>query len=139
MCITILNVTYPDPKIKSKIDALVGKSFSFFQRITKKGIGSRRMIIDDHSNVFSPYLLQKHYLTYSNIELRPNGIIIYIHKKLENYVWVIPYEKLSISKKGAHLLIYQHDDFLLFRSAYQFNAAFIEKINHAIDDSRINE
>lgn len=130
----IFNVTYPDAKIKSNIDALVGNSFSFFKRITSKGIGSRRMIIEDHSKIFLPYLLQKHYLTYSNIELRPKGIMIYIHKKLENYVWVIPYEKIRICKTGDHLLIYQNDDFLMFRSAYQFNAAFIGRIENAIDN-----
>ena len=133
MSVQIFNVTYPDAKIKSNIDALVGNSFSFFKRITSKGIGSRRMIIDDHSKIFEPFLLQKHYLTYSNIELRPKGIMIYIHKKLENYVWVIPYEKISICKSGDHLLIFQNNDFLKFRSAYQFNAAFIDRIEIAIN------
>ena len=139
MQLNIFNVTYPDPKIKSNIDALVGNSYSFFKRITSKGIGSRRMIIDDHSKIFEPFLLQKHYLTYSNIELRPKGIMIYIHKKLENYVWVIPYEKISIHKKEDHLLIYQNDDFLMFRSAFQFNAAFIDRIENAINNSKNND
>jgi len=97
----VLNTTHSSKKNKELINDLVGKAYTFIQSIKLKGIGSKRMIIDDVSPNLKEYLNTVSDINYGNIELRPNGILIYITKGLQNFTWVIPYYQLVIYKTNG--------------------------------------
>ena len=81
----VFETTYSDKEITNSINNIVGKPFSFFQSLKLKGIGSKRMIVDQVSPNMQAYINTVSDLTYANIELRPLGILIRINKGLRNF------------------------------------------------------
>lgn len=102
----ILNVSYNDAKIRQEINAAVGKPFGFIQRIKMKGIGSGRLIIFECSPDIKRLISKNVDTAYTNIEIRPKGIIVGIKSVGENFAWAIPYYKLSIFKTANYLAVY---------------------------------
>lgn len=123
----IFNTTINDDEITEQINGLVGRKFSFWERIKLNGIGSRRMIIDSTHPSLTPYLNASHYLTYANAELRPKGILIHISKKLQVFTWAIPYYQLSFYKT-EQTSIHAQGKFIHFREAYNINKSFFDKM-----------
>ncbi|MDU8886354.1 hypothetical protein RXV94_09300 [Yeosuana sp. MJ-SS3] len=97
----ILDTTHYNKDYKVIIEDLIGKSFSFFESIKMKGIGSKRMIIEDVSPNLNLFINSVSDINYANIELRPDGIIIHINKGHKNYSWIIPYYQLVIYKTNG--------------------------------------
>ena len=124
----LFDTTYNKRSITEAINELSGAPIPFLKRFTKGGIGSRRMIIEGKSDFFRPYTNADHYPTYSNIEIRPKAIIIHIHKTLDNFAWVLPFESFSINAQGQHVEIQAEGYFLLFREGYKINHAFVKKV-----------
>lgn len=122
-------VTYSNDEITQEIDALVGKSFSFMDRLKMRGIGSKRMMIDSVSKDFMMYLNTVSDINYANISLRPNGIIVYINKGLKNFAWPIVYYKLSVYNTQT-FGIYADGNFIKFKKnvLYNENRYFIGKL-----------
>ena len=121
----ILDTTYTNPKHEQLINDLVGKHYSLLQMIKMKGIGSKRMIIEEVSPNMTQYLNKVSGLNYANIEMRPNGILVRINKGLKNYTWVIPYYHLVLYKtNGAS--IHAQGKFISFRN----NKTFKENRNY---------
>ena len=128
----ILNTTYNNKEHKEIINDLIGKPYSFFEALKLKGIGSKRMIIDDVSPKLKQYLNKVSDMNYANIEMRPNGILIYINKGLKNFAWIIPYYQLVIYKtNGASIHAQGH--FVRFRNNKTFkeNKGFFDKLLNA--------
>jgi hypothetical protein len=71
------------------------------QIIKLKGIGSKRMIIENVSINLKQYMNSIADINYANIELRPGGILLRINKGLQNFTWVIPYYQLVIYKTNG--------------------------------------
>lgn len=94
----ILNTTHLSKEQKLKIRELVGPSFSLFESFKMKGVGSKRMIIDKVSPNLSSYLSNSSSIKYTNIELRKEGILLFLNKRFEQFTWVIPYSQLVIFK-----------------------------------------
>ena len=124
----IFITTYTNPRIKEEIIQTVGSSFSFWQRLKFKGIGSPRMIIEERDPFFDEYTNPHHYLTYANFELRPKGIIIHIHKTLQNFNWALPYGTFDLERTTDRLIVHAEDKFLAFRDGQQLAADFINKV-----------
>lgn len=125
----IFNTTYNERKINEAIAKLMGQRIPFLQRFRMGGIGSRRMVIEAHSPFFDDYVDAKHYLTYANFGLRPNGLMVHIHKRLNSYVWAIPYEALNmVATEAGHIKIEAEEVYLLFRDGYKFNQDFMAKV-----------
>ena len=97
----ILNVSYNDPLIRWKIDEKVGKPFTLKERISRKGIGSPRLVITECSIQIHNFLILDNNRNYCNVEMRPKGILIGFRSLLESYVLVVPYHKLVIYKGKA--------------------------------------
>jgi hypothetical protein len=94
-----------------------------------KGVGSKRMIVDDVSPNLKLLMNTVSDTNYANIELRKNGILIYINKGLKNFTWAIPYYQLVIYKtNGAS--IHAQGKFIHFRNNKTFkeNKAFFSKM-----------
>lgn len=94
----LVNTSYNDKKINQEIDTLVGAPFSFFERIKMGGVGSPQMRIRTASKEILSLLNKNTNRDIANIELRPKGIIVRFHSRLENYALVIPYFKLTLFK-----------------------------------------
>jgi len=125
----IINTTYTDKEAKKLIDSHLGTAFPLMKRIQMKGIGSKRMIINDVSPNLKQYLNTVDDLNYGSIELRPKGILVHIHKKLNSFSWIIPYYKLHIYT-SAFFSIHADGKFIQFQKnkLYKENKAFIEKM-----------
>ncbi|WP_055437045.1 hypothetical protein [Lacinutrix algicola] len=94
----VLNTTHTNKENKELLNALVGKAYSFLQSLKLKGAGSKRMVIDNVSPNLKHLLNTVSDINYTNIELRPKGILIHITKGLQNFTWAIPYYQLVIYK-----------------------------------------
>lgn len=94
----VLNTTHTNKENKELLNALVGKAYSFLQSLKLKGVGSKRMVIDNVSPNLNHLLNTVSDINYTNIELRPKGILIHITKGLQNFTWAIPYYQLVIYK-----------------------------------------
>ncbi|RAJ17074.1 hypothetical protein LY08_00853 [Olleya aquimaris] len=125
----LLNTTHTSKENKNLITDLVGKPFSFLQSVRMKGVGSKRMIIDEVSPNMASILNTIDDINYGNIELRPRGIIIHIIKGLKNFAWVIPYYQLVIYKVNG-TSIHSNGKFIHFRNNKTFkeNKSFFDKL-----------
>jgi hypothetical protein len=84
------------PEDTFRIKQLVGDAFSLVDKLKMGGNGSPRFIIEKASEQLANKLSAFDVTNYSNIELRPNGIIIHFKNNLVHYIWAIPYYKLSL-------------------------------------------
>lgn len=125
----ILDTTYTNKEHIELINDLVGKPFGFMQAIRMKGVGSKRMIIEETSPNMQQYLNQVADVNYANLELRPLGVLIRINKGLKTYTWVIPYYQLVIYKTNGSS-IHAQGKFIHFRNNKTFkeNKAFFAKL-----------
>ncbi len=125
----ILDTTYTNKSNNQLIEDLVGKHLSFIDVLKIKGIGSKRMIIEDVSPNFNPYLNLISDPTYCTLEIRPNGLLIRINKGLKNYTWVIPFYHLVIYKTNV-TSIHAQGKFIHFKNKITFkeNKSFFDKL-----------
>jgi len=128
----ILDSTYTNKEHKKIINDSIGKPFSFIESLKMGGVGSKRMIIEDVSPNMNQYINKVSDLNYANIELRPNGILIYIGKGLKNFTWVIPYYQLVVYKTNG-TSIHAQGKYIHFRNNKMFkeNKSFFNKIMNA--------
>ncbi|WP_298895423.1 hypothetical protein [uncultured Psychroserpens sp.] len=128
----ILDSTHSNKEHKKIIVDLIGKPFSFFEALKMKGIGSKRMIIEDVSPNMTQYLNKVSDINYANIEMRSHGILIYINKGLKNFTWIIPYYQLVIYKTNG-TSIHAQGKYIHFRNSKTFkeNKQFFDKLLQA--------
>lgn len=125
----VLDTTHNNKEHDNLINDIVGKPFSFLQSIKLKGIGSKRMMIAEVSPNFQSYMNSVADINYGNIEMRPNGILLFISKGLKNFTWIIPYYQLVIYKtNGAS--IHAQGRFVRFTNNKLFreNKLFFDKL-----------
>ncbi len=125
----VLNVTYHKKEQKQILIDLIGKPFSFLEAIKMKGVGSKRMIIEEVSPNLYPYMNTVSDINYANIELRKNGILVYINKGLQNFTWALPYYQLVIYKTNG-TSIHGQGKFIHFKNTKTLkeNKAFFSKM-----------
>ncbi|MGB0522450.1 MAG: hypothetical protein ACPGJS_05795 [Flammeovirgaceae bacterium] len=123
----IFNTSYYDKEVKLAINQLVGQPYSIWKRLQLGGIGSMRMIIEEAHPLLQPYLKPVPQLTYANIELRPQGILIHMNTILKVFTWAIPYQqtRLLLEEKVS---IHDQEKFLIFRDGYAHNQTFFNKL-----------
>ena len=97
----VLEITYNNKEHTEIINDTVGKPFPFIQIIKLKGIGSKRMMIENVSLNLKHCMNTVADINYANIELRPGGVLLLINKGLQNFTWVIPYYQLVIYKTNG--------------------------------------
>ncbi len=125
----IFNSTYTDKEKDLEVNEMVGFRFSFISSIRLNGVGSKRLIIEEVSHKFKKIIKQKNDIIYSNIEIRKNGILVYIAEGLKRYTWVIPYYKLVIYKT-PNFSIHCDGNFIRFSNNLnkKENTKFFKKI-----------
>ncbi|WP_298536930.1 hypothetical protein [uncultured Algibacter sp.] len=125
----VLNSTYTNKEHREILEDLVGKPFSFLESLKMKGIGSKRMVINDVSPNLMSYMNGVADVNYANIELRIKGILIYINKGLESFTWAIPYYQLVVYKTNGSS-IHAQGKFIHFLNNITFkeNKSFFNKM-----------
>jgi len=109
----LLNVSYNDKKITSKIDNEVGKPFTLKERFKLGGIGSPKLFITETSIEIQNLLILDNNRNSCNIEMRPKGIIVRFRSLLETYALIIPYYKLTIYKGDFALYSVYRDHYFI--------------------------
>jgi hypothetical protein len=125
----ILETSYTNKEHIQLINDLVGKPFGLMKSIKMKGIGSKRLMIEETSPNMQSYLNVVADVNYANLELRPIGVLVRINKGLKTFTWVIPYYQLVIYKTNGSS-IHAQGRFIHFRNNKTFkeNKAFFDKL-----------
>ncbi|WP_203258135.1 hypothetical protein [Hyunsoonleella ulvae] len=125
----ILNTTHYSKEHKHLLTDIVGRSFTLLEALKMKGVGSKRMIVEDVSPNMKTYMNAVSDINYANIELRKSGILVFINKGLKNFTWAIPYYQLVLYKiNGAS--IHAQGKFIHFKNNKTFkeNKGFFKKM-----------
>jgi len=125
----LFNTSYTNKDYIKESAHIVGKEFSFFEKIKIGGIGSSRLVIEELSPKLRPKSIKSSDINYANIELRPKGIIIHFTNKLDRYSWIIPYYRL-VTYNTQRFSIHSNGNFMQFKKNknYQDNKKFIDKM-----------
>ena len=107
----LLNLSYKDNKIKSKINKEVGDEFNFIEKFKLRGNGSPKLLISECSSNIDELLSLNNNIKKCNIELRKKGIIIRFRSLLETYGLIVPYYKLKIFKGKKNEISLYKDNF----------------------------
>jgi len=107
----------------------VGKPYSLIQAIKRRGVGSKRMIVDKVSPNLNSILNTVSDLNYANIEMRKNGILIHTTKGLKNFTWAIPFYHLVLYKTDG-MSIHAQGKFIHFKKSKTFyeNKKFLSSL-----------
>lgn len=92
----VFDTTHPNEDFERYTNTNIGPAFSLIERLKMGRIGSRRMVIQSYSAEFWPLKSKFQDLLYGNIELRPQGIIVYAVNGGKRMGWIIPYRELII-------------------------------------------
>ena len=99
------------------------------EKIKLKGIGSRRLIIENFSSDIAYLALKVSGIQYANIELRPKGVIVHVNQGVYTHAWTIPYYHLSIYN-GDYFTIHGAGSFIQFNKekSWEENKSFLQKL-----------
>jgi len=125
----VLDTTYYNKEHKQLFDNFVGKPYTFFEAIKRRGVGSKRMIVDKVSPNLNPILNTVSDINYANIEMRKKGILIHITKGLKNFTWAIPFYHLVLYKTDG-MSIHAQGRFIHFKKSKNFyeNKIFLRSL-----------
>ena len=125
----IKNLSYNSKKINAVLLELVGRPFSFIERLKLGGIGSNKLVIADASKEIVELLRLDNNVNYCNIEIRKNGLIIRFRSLLETYGLIIPYYKLIIYKGESNIYsLYKDTNYIKFFVDNKSTSLFMKKI-----------
>lgn len=130
----LLPVSFSDAEITRKINAELGRAYSWRERIKMRGNGSPKLILKETSEEISDLMNRDNNRNVCNIELRPKGIIVGFRSKLESYALIIPYEKLVLSKKSDGGYLIQKDEYFFEIKTHPKDYSvhhFMEKLSKA--------
>lgn len=123
------NTTHVNKDTEETINNLVGKSYTFFESLKLKGVGSKRMMVSEVSIDFKDVMNTVADINYGNIEIRKKGILIHINKGLKNYSWPIPFYQLHLYKTNG-FSVHAQGNFIRFRNnkLLKENKKFIDRL-----------
>lgn len=126
----LFQTSYHSKETKEEIDTLVGKSIGIIKMIKMRGIGSQRFLVDEANEEVQELLERQNTPPYTNIELRPKGIMLWFRVKLDSYVLVLPYYKLSIFKNTDDITFHSDQWKLKLIPAHnaKLNISFVQKM-----------
>ena len=102
----IINITYPDKRIKREIAKVVGPSFGLIERIKMKGIGCSKLQIVEASPDIQQIISANRDTAYCNLELRKKGLVLGFNSTGRIYAWCIGYHQLNIYCNGGKLSLF---------------------------------
>jgi len=125
----LFNTTHTNKETAKNIDKIVGTSYTFMQRVRLKGVGSKRMIIEEVSPNLRKVINNISDINYGSIELRTQGILVHITKGQSNFSWAIPFYQLVIYKTNGSS-IHAQGKYIHFKNNITFkeNRRFFDKL-----------
>ncbi len=125
----LFNTAYTNKDDQQLIADLIGKPFSTLEKLKRKGVGSKRMIVEEVSPKFIQALSAHQDITYSSIELRTGGILVHFNSGPKRFAWAIPYYQLVIYKTNGSS-IHANGNFVHFKNNKQFkeNEKFFKQL-----------
>jgi hypothetical protein len=125
----VLDTTYYNKEHRQLFEDFVGKPYSFFEAIKRRGVGSKRMIVDKVSPNLNPILNTVSDLNYANIEMRKKGILVHVTKGQQNFTWAIPFYHLVLYKTDG-MSIHAQGKFIHFKKSRNFyeNKRFLSSL-----------
>ncbi|MFT4661181.1 MAG: hypothetical protein ACI8XB_001452 [Patiriisocius sp.] len=125
----LFNTSYKNDEYEYESNRLLGKSFSFLEKLKMRGAGSSRLVITELSPLLKPENMQELAINYASVELRPKGIVIHFSNRLDRYSWIVPYYRLVIFSTQT-FSIHSNGKFIKFQKDknYQANKEFIKKM-----------
>lgn len=126
----IFEVSYNDHVTWAQISDLVGPKYGFWQSVRLGGTGSPKMLIEEASSAIQALLRTTAELEYSNIELRPRGIVVGFSNWFAIHAWVIPFEDLKLRYTEKEVHIESQDNYLLLSPAFnsRIKTSFCQRI-----------
>jgi len=126
----LLQMEGRSPSQNKQINDLIGKPYSLYERITFRGTGSPRFIIEQASSEIADLLNLNVDTNYSNISLRPKGIALGFQVQQKAWAWIIPYRKLTLFKNAGRLTIHAEGRkvTLVSGKGNDLNQAFVRKL-----------
>lgn len=126
----IFNVTYTNKETVRTINSIVGKPYGLITNLKKRGIGSQPLSILEVNDQLREYTGAITNMSKCNIELRPNGIIIYFSRKLINFAWPIPYYHLTVFQNRDVTSLFHNTDFIKLKPKASINSGlkFVQKM-----------
>lgn len=126
----LFEASYYSKKTQKEINELVGAPFSLYKRLAIGGIGSQRLLLSTTSPKIQQLLDKQNTPPYTNLEIRPKGIIMWFRVKLDNWVLVIPYYKMNIFKNTNQLNLYcdSWKCYLSSANNLRLDMKFVEKL-----------
>ena len=103
--VRVFDMTYSDRMADLEIARLVGRPFGVFSKERWAGIGSERCRITHASGEIEAVLEGDFGRNFTNIEIRPKGIILRIRYRLEVYGVAIPFDELIFEELEEGLKI----------------------------------
>ena len=70
----LFNTSYKNEDYVREVNSLVGKSYSFIEKLKMQGVGSRRLVIEELSPLLKPKNMQEIDANFASVELRPTAI-----------------------------------------------------------------
>ena len=123
------NISYNNLNVIDEINKLVGKPYSFLEKIKRGGVGSKKLLITKADKVIENLLILDQNINNCNIEIRSSGIIIYFRSLLETYGLIIPYYKLVVFKVSENEYTFNVDSkFVKIKTKSEKDHDFIRKI-----------
>lgn len=125
----LLNLTENPSQTASTIDKELGGNFNSEEIEKIHGINSGLLEITSSSIDIFNLLINSPGLKTGNIEIRPDGIVIFFQADMEKFALVIPYFKLKIYKgKAMEYSVYRDNHFMKFKVTRKENHEFFRKI-----------
>ncbi len=99
------------------------------KRFSLKGVGSPKLWLKEASQEIQEIYDRNNSLNTFNLEIRPNGIIMYFTVKLEVYAVVIPFFQMSLYKvEGNQFVLYGDGHRVKFENKGRSTEDFIRKV-----------
>lgn len=116
-------------EVKLLIKDMVGPPITLMERLSKGAVGSHRMIVDEYSEVFKAVFDKAPGLIYTNIELRPEGLLFHFNIKYARYTWIIPFRNLTFFNSDSISFHFGEDHIRIRRDQnLQMNHKILQKV-----------
>lgn len=94
-----------DRKVQFEIEKIAGKPFKLIDRIRMGGNGSPQLFLTNLHETIAPYFKKSDDRKFINIELRENGILVYIKNESNDYICALSYADIELDDLGEFKLL----------------------------------
>lgn len=101
----LFQTSYSSKETRQAINDLIGEPLGFIRSVKMGGIGSQRLLVNDANQEIQKLLKEQNTPPYTNIELRPKGILLMFRVRLDNWSLALPYSTLDITQSTNSLLL----------------------------------